>query len=182
MREIGARRREAARSGPNASMRPSPSRCAAMTSLQKVSVVKSRGMSLTLVGVRNRSAGTSDRYSRSCARPVSVTMPFCSNSASVSVPRAFSTILPRGILILKARSRRNTMSRKSIDSASRSSISDASGLTSSTSHPRASAIVAETVGSTASDVFLGNLRLRHLCRSLHSILNPPSTANTWPVT
>src|SRR6185369_8033521 len=123
--------------------------CAAMTSLAKVVVVKRRGMSLTLVGVLKRSAGTSDRYSLSCARPTSVTMPFCSNSASVSVPRAFSTILPRGIFTLNARSRRNTMSRKSIDSASRSSISDASGFTSSTSQPRASAIVADTVGSTA---------------------------------
>src|SRR5260221_10092022 len=81
--------------------------------------------------------------------PTAVTTPFSSNSASVRLPRAFSTILPRGILILNARSRRKTMSRKSIDSASSPSISETSSLMSATSQPSASAIVAATVGNTA---------------------------------
>src|SRR5690349_17766880 len=123
--------------------------CARTTSLQNVVGVKSRGMSATFMGVLKRSAGTSDRYSRSCASPFSVTMPLCSNSASGRSPRAFSTILPRGILILNARSSRNTMSRKSIDSASRPSISDTFGSMSSTSQPSASAIVSATFGNTA---------------------------------
>src|SRR5438105_9991163 len=125
------------------------SRCACTTSLQNVSGVNSRGMSATFMGVLKRSAGISERYDRSCAMPFSVTMPFCSNSASGRSPRAFSTILPRGILILNVRSSRKTMSRKSIDSASSPSISDTSSLTSSTSQPSASAIVSATLGYTA---------------------------------
>jgi len=38
-----------------------PCFCAAITSLQNVSGVKSRGISLTFIGVRKRSAGTSDK-------------------------------------------------------------------------------------------------------------------------
>src|SRR5215471_13249082 len=120
-----------------------------MTSLQNVSGVKRRGMSATFIGVLKRSAGTSLKYALSCARPFSVTMPFCSKSDSGKSPRAFSTILPRGIFTLNARSSRNTMSRKSIDSASSPSISDTSGLMSSTSQPSASAIVSATLGKTA---------------------------------
>src|SRR6185437_8354132 len=43
--------------------------CARTTSLQNVVGVNSRGMSATFIGVRKRSAGTSDRYSFSCASP-----------------------------------------------------------------------------------------------------------------
>jgi hypothetical protein len=104
-------------------------------------------------------------------------MPFCSNSASGRSPRAFSTILPRGILILNARSSLNTMSRKSIDSASSPSISDTSGLMSSTSQPSASAIVSATFGYTAitSSCVTGISAIRF---SLQSSLKPPSIWNT----
>src|SRR5262249_44292330 len=132
-----------------ASLQATASFCARTTSLQKVSGVKRRGISATFIGVLKRSSGISERYALSCASPFSVTMPFCSNSDSGRSPRAFSTILPRGILILNARSRRKTMSRKSIDSASSPSISETSSLTWSTSQPSASAIVSATLGNTA---------------------------------
>src|SRR5882672_1117856 len=76
-------------------------------------------------------------------------MPPLSNSDSDKSPRASSRILPRGIFTLKARSRRKTMSRKSIDSAPRSSMREASSFTRSFSQARASATVSATLGKTA---------------------------------
>src|SRR5512147_1202165 len=125
-------------------------RCARMTTLQKVSGVNRRGTSAAFSGVLNRSAGTSVRNSFRRVSPASVTMPLFSNSASGSGPRASSTILPRGIFAPNPRSSRNTRSRKSIDSASRPSISGTLGLTSSTSQPSASAMICATFGKTAS--------------------------------
>src|SRR5262245_44283102 len=106
-------------------------------------------MSATFNGDLNRSMGTSFRNSFSRFTPASDTTPPWSNSDSERLPRASSTILPRGIFTLNARSSRKTMSRKSIDSAPRSSISDASSFTFSTSHPSASAIVSATLGKMA---------------------------------
>src|SRR5262245_18849571 len=106
-------------------------------------------MSATFNGDLNRSSGTSLRNSFNRFTPASDTTPPWSNSDSERFPRASSTILPRGIFTLNARSSRNTMSRKSIDSAPRSSISEASSFTFSTSQPRASAIVSATLGKIA---------------------------------
>src|SRR5262245_32006189 len=106
-------------------------------------------MSATFNGDLNRSVGTSLRNSFSRFTPASDTTPPWSNSDSDKFPRASSTILPRGIFTLNARSSRNTMSRKSIDSAPRSSISDASSFIFSTSQPSASAIVSATLGKMA---------------------------------
>src|SRR5438270_11036120 len=120
-----------------------------MTILQNVSVVNRRGISATFSGVLKRSGGTSLRNVFKRTRPASETIPPWSNCDSERSPRASSMILPRGIFTLKPRSRRKTMSRKSMDSAPRSSMSEASSFTCSTSQPSASAMISATFGKMA---------------------------------
>ena len=168
---------------PARSGRGCASRCACTTSLQNVSGVNRRGMSATFIGVLKRSAGISDRYDRSCAIPFSVTTPFCSNSASGKSPRAFSTILPRGILILNARSSRKHHVQK-VDRF-RVQAFDQRHVDLDIFD-----VAAERVGHRLGDLgidrhdfFLGDFRLRHAVRSTrysthYSILKPPSTPMT----
>ena len=80
---------------------------------------------------------------RSSSKPLSVTRPFCTNSGS-PWKIASGNSSPRGILIPNSRSRRNTMSRKSIDSAPRSPTSVACGLIWSSSTLSASTSVEDT--------------------------------------
>src|SRR5262249_4392627 len=73
---------------------------------------------------------------------------------------------PRGILIPNSRSRRKTMSRKSIDSAPRSPWRVAVGWTSSASTPNACIRAPATRASISLEVgmvssFLGKVRLKH---------------------
>src|SRR6516225_6690977 len=72
-----------------------------ITSLQNVSTVNRRGMSATLSGDLKRSGGTSLKNTRNLSTPRSETTPAFSNSRSDTLPRASSTIFPRGIFTLK---------------------------------------------------------------------------------
>src|SRR5262245_61183507 len=88
---------------------------------------------------------------RSSSRPLSVTRPLATNSGSPwKIDSGNSS--PRGILMPNSRSRRKTMSKKSIDSAPRSPWSVDSGLTSSASTFRASTRVSETLVKISSRV------------------------------
>ncbi len=88
------------------------------------------------VGRERESSRQTASASSIASRPSGVTLPFCTYSALVRMSSGNSS--PRGILISKAFSRRNTMSRKSIDSAPRSPTKVACGVTSSSSTPSAS--------------------------------------------
>ncbi len=83
--------------------------------------------------------------------------------------------LAAGDLDVKVLLERNTMSRKSIDSAPRSPISVASGVTSSSSTPSASTSVSRTFRKSRHDSALGNSQnLGHAARDDHRPSREPT--------
>ena len=109
----------------------------------------------------------------SSSTPLLVSLPSAIHSGSAI--RFSGNSSPRGILIPKLRSRRKTMSRKSMDSAPRSPWSVASRVTSSSSTPKASTRVAWTFSKISSYVGIGSSESRWECPPTPRIRIVPET-------
>ncbi len=136
-----------ASSGPRRLAQPSPERCSEPPACSKRTgraCRRCKGRPSARHRDRRRTRSGRRRASEPSARrdPLEVSLPSLIMSGSVTTFSGNSS--PRGILIPKFRSRRKTMSRKSIDSAPRSPCRVASRVTSSSSTPSASTRVAWT--------------------------------------